>query len=56
MVFCEGVIEVSVKIKCGGCCSIKKDDKFIWKCDQTECPMFHYLFAQTDKILDTCLT
>jgi len=53
MVFYEEVVTMGVRFICGGCCSIKKGEDFIWKCDQEACPMWAYKFAKPVQVLET---
>jgi hypothetical protein len=47
---------MSVKIKCLGYCWVKKAGVIVWRCDQTQCPIWYYYFAEFGPKVETCFT
>ena len=47
---------MSMRIDCQGCCRALKAGIEFYRCDQTECPFWTFIFGRSGKVLDTCFT
>jgi hypothetical protein len=44
------------RINCLGCCRMIKAGIEVYRCDQTECLFWTFIFGRSEKILDTCFS